>query len=75
MINYLKTICFFSMQSQHPDLVPDEVKKKRLLENITSPCDLCEKVFHRRANYLRHRRTVHKEVPFNLPNVCIKPEF
>lgn len=62
--------CFYNrmsverhMQSQHPDLVPEEVKKKRLLENITSPCDLCDKVFHRRANYLRHRRTVHKEFP------------
>lgn len=62
------------MQSQHPDLVPEEVKKKRLLENITSPCELCDKVFHRRANYLRHRRTVHKEVPFNATN-NIKPEY
>lgn len=61
------------MQSQHPDLVPEEVKKKRLVENITSPCDLCEKVFHRRTNYLRHRKTVHKEAPFST-STKVKPE-
>ncbi|XP_063704851.1 zinc finger Y-chromosomal protein 1-like [Culicoides brevitarsis] len=73
--------CFYNkmsverhMQSQHPDLVPEEVKKKKLLENITSPCDVCDKVFHRRANFLRHRRTVHKDIPFSMSPSKLKTE-